>query len=49
MLKRPLGFNRQDNAFTVLADPLAAQELADSFADLNWSASRLVCAQLDTK
>ena len=36
MLKRRLGFNLQDNAFTALDDPQAAQKLADSFADLNW-------------
>ena len=35
MLKRRLGFNLQDNAFTALDDPEAAQELADSFAELN--------------
>jgi hypothetical protein len=35
MLGRKLGFNLQDNAFTALDDPRAAQELADSFADLN--------------
>ena len=32
MLKRRLGFNIQDNAFTALDDPKAAQKLADSFA-----------------
>lgn len=37
MLRRRLGFNLQDNAFTALDDPRAAQELADSFADLNWT------------
>lgn len=37
MLARRLGFNLQDNAFTALDDPDAAQELADSFADLNWT------------
>src|SRR5262245_14467725 len=37
MLARRLGFNLQDNAFTALDDPEAAQELADSFADLNWT------------
>jgi hypothetical protein len=37
MLRRRLGFNLQDNAFTALDDPQAAQELADSFADLNWT------------
>jgi hypothetical protein len=36
MLRRRLGFNLQDNAFTALDDPQAAQELADSFVDLNW-------------
>jgi hypothetical protein len=36
MLKRNLGFNLQDNAFTALDDPQAAQELADSFVDQNW-------------
>ena len=36
MLKRRLGFTLQDNAFTALDDPQAAQKLADSFADLNW-------------
>ena len=29
MLERRLGFNLQDNAFTALDDPEAAQELAD--------------------
>jgi len=37
MLKHRLGFNLQDNAFTALDDPQAAQELADSFAQLNWA------------
>jgi hypothetical protein len=37
MLKRRLGFTLQDNAFTALDDPQAAQKLADSFADLNWT------------
>jgi hypothetical protein len=37
MLQRRLGFNLQDNAFTALDDPQAAQELADSFVDLNWT------------
>ncbi len=37
MLKRRLGFTQQDNAFTALDDPEAAQELADSFADQNWT------------
>jgi len=36
MLKRKLGFNLQDNAFTSLDDPKAAQKLADSFAQQNW-------------
>jgi hypothetical protein len=36
MLERRLGFNLQDNAFTALEDPQAAQELADSFVHLNW-------------
>jgi len=36
MLMRGLGFNLQDNAFTSLDDPKAAQELADSFAQQNW-------------
>jgi hypothetical protein len=37
MLRRRLGFNLQDNAFTALDDPRAAQELAASFAELNWT------------
>jgi hypothetical protein len=37
MLKRRLGFNLQDNAFTALDDSEAAQELADSFAELEWT------------
>jgi hypothetical protein len=37
MLKQRLGFNLQDNAFTALDDPQAAQELADSFAKLKWT------------
>jgi hypothetical protein len=37
MLARRLGFNLQDNAFTALDDPEAAQELADSFAGLKWT------------
>lgn len=37
MLKRRLGFTMQDNAFTVLDDPKAAQKLADSFAHQNWT------------
>jgi hypothetical protein len=36
MLKLRRGFNLQDNAFTALDDPQAAQELADSFAHLDW-------------
>ena len=36
MLKQGLGFNLQDNAFTVLDDPKTAQKLADSFGQLNW-------------
>jgi hypothetical protein len=36
LLQNRLGFNLQDNAFTTLDDPQAAQELADSFAHLNW-------------
>ena len=35
MLKRRLGFNLQDNAFTALDDPEDAQKLADSFVDQN--------------
>jgi hypothetical protein len=37
MLARRLGFNLQDNAFTALDDPEAAQALADSFAELKWT------------
>jgi hypothetical protein len=37
MLKQRLGFNLQNNAFTALDDPQAAQELADSFANLKWA------------
>jgi hypothetical protein len=37
MLGRRLGFNLQDNAFTAPDDPRAAQELADSFAQLDWT------------
>ena len=37
LLRQRLGFNLQDNAFTALDDPRAAQELADSFADQNWT------------
>ena len=36
MLKRRIGFNLRDNAFTALDDPEAAQKLADSFGHLNW-------------
>ena len=36
MLMRRLGFNLQDNAFTALDDPKAAQKLADSFVHQNW-------------
>jgi hypothetical protein len=36
MLKRRLGFTQQDNAFTALDDPQAAQKLADKFVNLNW-------------
>ena len=36
MLKRRLGFKQQDNAFTALDHPHAAQKLADSFVDQNW-------------
>ncbi len=45
MLKRWLGFNLQDNAFTALDDPEVAQELADSFAELKWTKilDRLAC------
>jgi hypothetical protein len=37
MLARRLGFDLQDNAFTALDDPEAAQALADSFAELKWT------------
>jgi hypothetical protein len=37
MLRRRLGFDLQDNAVTAPDDPRAAQELADSFAELNWT------------
>ena len=37
VVPRRLGFNLRDNAFTALDDPEAAQELADSFAGLNWT------------
>jgi len=36
LLKRRLGFTQQDNAFTALDDPKAAQKLADSFVRQNW-------------
>ncbi len=36
MLKRRIGFNLRDNAFTALDNPQTAQKLADSFAHLNW-------------
>ena len=36
MLEHKLGFAQQDNAFTALDDPQAAQKLADSFVDQNW-------------
>ncbi len=36
MLKRRLGFNLHDNAFTTLDDPKAAQKLADSFVHQIW-------------
>ena len=36
MLKRRIGFNLRDNAFTALDDPEAAQKLADSFGHLKW-------------
>jgi hypothetical protein len=36
LFQHRLGFNLQDNAFTALDDPQAAQELANSFAHLNW-------------
>ena len=37
MLQRRLYFHLQDNAFTALDDPDAAQKLADSFVDQNWA------------
>ena len=45
MLEHKLGFTQQDNAFTVLDDPQAAQKLADTFVDQNWRKilNRLVC------
>ena len=36
MLEHKLGFTQQDNAFTALDDPQAAQKLADSFVHQNW-------------
>jgi hypothetical protein len=36
LLQRRLGFTQQDNAFTTLDDPKAAQRLADSFIRQNW-------------
>src|SRR5208282_813880 len=36
MLKRRLGFEQHDNAFTALDDPQTAENLADSFVDQNW-------------
>jgi hypothetical protein len=36
MLLKKLGFVQQDNAFTQLDDPAAAQRIADRFAGLNW-------------
>ena len=36
MQKKRLGFVQQDNAFTLLEDPKAAQKIADRFADFNW-------------
>ena len=36
MLKRRIGFNLRDNAFTALDNQEAAQKLADSFTHLNW-------------
>jgi hypothetical protein len=36
LLKRRMGFTQQDNAFTALDDPKAAQKLADSFVRQNW-------------
>jgi hypothetical protein len=36
LLQRGLGFIQQDNAFTALDDPKAAQKLADSFVRQNW-------------
>jgi hypothetical protein len=36
LLQRGLGFTQQDNAFTALDNPKAAQKLADSFVRQNW-------------
>jgi hypothetical protein len=36
LFRRGLGFTQQDNAFTALDDPKAAQKLADSFIRQNW-------------
>ncbi len=36
MQKKGLGFVQQDNAFTFLENPKAAQKIADRFAGLNW-------------
>ena len=36
LLKRRISFTQQDNAFTALDDPKAAQKLADSFVRQNW-------------
>ncbi len=37
LLQRCLGFTQQDNAFTALDDPKAAQKLADAFVRQNWT------------
>jgi hypothetical protein len=36
LLQRSVGFTQQDNAFTALDDPKAAQKLADLFVRQNW-------------
>jgi hypothetical protein len=36
MVQQRMGFVQQDNAFTQLDDPAAAQRIADRFAKLNW-------------
>jgi hypothetical protein len=36
MQRKGLGFVQQDNAFTELENPKAAQKIADRFAGLNW-------------